>query len=83
MLLILFGLIFFYAAVGVYWILGILENHVSPSVLIAMAGACGLILLFAIMSGDGASNVILLGGNILFPSLLIGWRIGDAVRSNV
>jgi curved DNA-binding protein CbpA len=82
-LLILFGMIFFYAAVAVYWILSILENHVSPSVLITFAGACGLILLFATMAGDGAANVILLGGNILFPSLLVGWRIGDAVRSTV
>src|SRR5205823_2054765 len=82
-LLILFSLIFFYASVIVYWMLSVRERHVSPSVLISFAGACGLMLLFAVVSGDGAANVLLLGGNILFPTLLVGWRIGDAVRANV
>lgn len=81
----LFALVWFYASFLVYLGIAVKRNRFSPSVLRIYAAAVGLMLLFAMIyhpagSNGAAQQVFLFSGNLLFPSLLFGWVLGDSFR---
>lgn len=80
LLLMLFTFISFYIAAGVYILSGWLQESLSKSVMKAYGAAIILILIVASAYQPGRGEVLLLGGNIAFPSILIGWSIGDLFK---
>ena len=85
-----FALVWFYASLLVYIGIAVAKNRLSLSIL----RAYGLTLLLTTLFGfffqsgahdnaNGASGLLqtlAFGGNILFPALLFGWAVGDALR---
>lgn len=85
-LLSLFALVWFYASFIIYLVIGTVQNRTSHSVLRAYAVTFLLTLVFAWLYhplGNAPASpwmTALFGGNILFPTVLLGWKIGDALR---
>jgi curved DNA-binding protein CbpA len=83
--LVFFSLLWFYASVLVYFGIAFARNKFSASVLRVYGVALFQIILFAaLFRPDRAPNagmqMALWGGNILFPAMLFGWAVGDAIR---
>lgn len=75
------SLIFFYGAALVYFIASVMQESYSRSVALTIAAAMILIVLFALVYSPGSQvSLILFGGNIIFPSLIVGWVSADGVR---
>ncbi|HZP81437.1 MAG TPA: DnaJ domain-containing protein [Chthonomonadaceae bacterium] len=86
-LLTLFALVNFYISLLVYGIIGYAQNRISPSILRAYGTVLLLIGLFTFLYVPGAQEypypnpmTALFSGNILFPTVLLGWAIGDLLR---
>ncbi len=79
-LLALFSVIWFYAAFLIYIGIGFARNRFSPSVMRAFGLTIFLILLHAGLHTNSAMNTLLFGGNVLLPTVLFGWAVGDAFR---
>lgn len=79
-MLVVFSLLFFYAAVAAYVMVASRDRYLSPSVLIAFGLTCMTVFALAVACGDGAFNVLLFGGNLVLPSLIFGWKLGQSVR---
>lgn len=80
LLLMFFSLFCFYFAVAIYLLIGTLHESISKSVLVSFAAAGILTAAGAVAFSHGSGQVLLLGGNIAFLSVLIGWGIGDLFR---
>ena len=80
MILLVFNLFNFYLAVGIYSVIGLIQESMSKSVLGAFAAVFMLVLLASIVYGADRSQVLLFGGNVVFPAVLFGWAIGDMFR---
>ena len=84
----LLSLVWFFVSLLAYIVVGITQNRVSASVLRAYGLALLLnvvfILLYHPVEGlpDGGVSVptAMFAGNLLFPSILFGWKIGDTLR---
>ena len=87
-LLTLFALVWFGASLLAYVVVAVTQNRVSPSVLRAYALTFFLnvlvVSLYRPLNGDPAVGfsvaALIFGGNLLFPTILLGWRVGDGVR---
>jgi tetratricopeptide (TPR) repeat protein len=82
-----FALVFFYASFLVYVGIALAKNRFSLSILRAYGMTLLLTVLFAILYlppsyPQGGIQVAALGGNLLFPAILFGWAVGDALRLN-
>ena len=85
-----FALLWFYASLLVYIGIAVAKNRLSLSILRAYGLTLILTALFAFFyqSGyhDGPSEnsawlqALAWGGNIMFPCVLFGWAVGDALR---
>lgn len=80
LILLIFNVFNFYLAAAVYTIIGLAQDSISKSVFSALSAVVGCMVLCALMYPIGASQVMLFGGNMVFPGLLIGWMIGDMFR---
>ena len=81
----LFAIIWFYGSFLVYIGISATRNRFSPSILRAYAVTLGLVVLFTlayhpISTANVSLAAPLLAGNLLFPAVLFGWRLGDAFR---
>lgn len=79
--LLLTGLLSFYLAIASYAVIAIFEEHVSWSVVKAFTASALLVTALAIVLSDHYAKVALWGGNVVFPSLLVGWSLGSMGRS--
>ena len=87
-LLTLFALVWFGASLLAYVVVAVTQNRVSPSVLRAYALTFFLsvvaVCLYHPLNGDPAGNfsvmALVFGGNLLFPTILLGWKAGDRLR---
>ncbi|HZO88941.1 MAG TPA: DnaJ domain-containing protein [Chthonomonadaceae bacterium] len=84
-ILILFSVVWFYLSLIVYMGIAVARNRISPSILRAYATTVILTGIFAgLYNPTGAPNgwiqAAIFGGNAVFPSVLLGWAIGDAIR---
>jgi tetratricopeptide (TPR) repeat protein len=77
------GLVFFWAAPGFYAIVAFLDEHISLSVVMALA-VCGAVTagLGAVAPAEGRRAVLLWGGNFVFFGFLCGWLFGS-IRARV
>ena len=85
-----FALLWFYASLLVYIGIAVAKNRLSLSILRAYGLTLILTALFAFFyqsgyhDGPGENSAWLqalaLGGNIMFPAVLFGWAVGDALR---
>ncbi len=72
---------FFPGAAAFYLVMGLLQNSLSRSVIIAFTFAAGIVGLASLMYLPQArGQVLLFGGNVSFLSILIGWYVGAAFR---
>jgi tetratricopeptide (TPR) repeat protein len=78
--LLLFNLFSFYVAVGIYVIVGLIQDSLSKSVLKSFAATFALVLIAAMVYGSGGAQVLTFGGNVAFPAVLFGWAVGDMFR---
>ncbi len=85
-----FAMLWFYASLLVYIGIAVAKNRLSLSILRAYGLTLFLTALFAFFyqsSGrDGSAEssgwlqTLALGGNVMFPAVLFGWAVGDALR---
>ncbi len=81
LILIIFNFFSFYLAVGIYVLIGVVQESVSKSVIKAFVATFVVILLASVIYLPGQSQVLLFGGNVVFPALLFGWAVGDMFRT--
>lgn len=80
LVLLIFNVFNFYLAAVVYVIIGLTQDSISKSVFTALAAVAGCAVACGIAYPPGWSQVMLFGGNVIFPGLLIGWMFGDMFR---
>lgn len=78
--LIIFNLFSFYLAAAVYIVIGLVQESLSKSVMKALLATFCLVALASLIYWPGRIQVLLFGGNVMFPALLLGWAIGDMFR---
>ena len=84
-LLVLFSLVSFYLSLTVYLFIALVKSRFSRSIfrvyamVLLLAGAFALAYQPA-NAHSSEMQVFLFGGNLLFPTALLGWAIGDAIR---
>jgi curved DNA-binding protein CbpA len=83
--LLLFALVWFYLSLIVYIGIGIAKDRISPSILRLYGAVIVLTVMFACLyKPDGAPNATLqaaaFSGNVLLPTMMLGWAVGDVVR---
>ncbi|MBX3112860.1 MAG: DnaJ domain-containing protein [Fimbriimonadaceae bacterium] len=80
----LLSLACFWASVSAYWVVGAGQKAFNPSLSRLLGGSvAALVVVVAFTlarSGAAAGQVFLLGGNLLFPSALVGWGLADVFR---
>ena len=86
-ILTLFAIIWFYASLLVFLGIGLSRNRLSVSVLRVYGATLVLIALAAMLTtphgqtwGYESILIALFSGNVLFPTLLVGWATGDSIR---
>jgi len=80
LVLLIFNVFNFYLAAAIYTIIGLVQDSISKSVFAALSAVVGCIIMCAVVYPSGASQVMIFGGNVVFPGLLFGWMIGDMFR---
>ena len=81
LLLLLGSGLFFLGAAAFYIIVGFAQGSLSRSVMTVFACVTAVVLIAALMYNDEAvKQVLLLGGNVSFVPMLIGWYLGGAFR---
>ncbi|MBP6963131.1 MAG: J domain-containing protein [Armatimonadetes bacterium] len=80
LLLILFSLFNFYAAVVIYVLGGIIQDAMSSSVMKSFVATALVVVVVAVFFPVGARQVLIWGGNLVFPAMLLGWALGDMVK---
>ncbi len=84
LLIIVLGLIFFWAAAVVHLVLALLQEALTVSLLRLYGVIAFVTLLFAVCwsthNNDGLAQTLLLGGNIVFIGCVVGWLLGDFFR---
>jgi curved DNA-binding protein CbpA len=78
--LVFFSLVWFYASLSLYLLIGYLQETTSRSVLRAFGASFCLIALFMLARPDSAVNLLLFGGNIIFAAYVMGWMLGDTFQ---
>ncbi len=80
----LISLVCYWAALAAYWVVGAGQRAFNPSLSRLFAGATaalGVMVAFSwARDGAAAGQVFLLGGNVLYPSALVGWGLADVFR---
>lgn len=74
------ALLFYPLALLAYIPVAYRQASVSRSVLTVFAAAFFLVLGFTFADPRAQTETLLLGGNVLFPTLIVGWFIGDLFR---
>lgn len=80
-----FSIVLFYLSAAVFVGIGLIYGKLSTSLLRAYLATAFLVGVFSLIASDanarfGVVPVAVFVGNALFPSLLVGWSIGDAIR---
>ena len=86
LLVIVLGLIFFWAAAAIHLAIALIQEALTPSLLRLYGVIAFVTALFAICwstpSNGGAGQTLLLGGNIIFIGFIVGWLLGDFFRAD-
>jgi tetratricopeptide (TPR) repeat protein len=80
MILLGFNFLSFYLAAVTYILVGIVQESLSKSIMYALGTTFGLVLAASLAYSPGPTQVLLFGGNVVLPALLVGWGIGDLFR---
>ncbi len=80
LILVILNLFSFYVAAGIYLLAGVVQDGISRSVMKAFVATVCLLALIGMLYPSGSSQVLVWGGNLVFPALLFGWAVGDMVR---
>jgi hypothetical protein len=83
LLLFLVGGLFFYLAVGIYLLIGALQESFSRSLMRVFVATFLVICCMAMMLSpqvEVGRQILLFGGNVVFLSMLVGWLLGDFFR---
>jgi hypothetical protein len=83
LLLFLTGGLFFYLAVGLYLLIGALQESFSRSLLRVFVATFLIICCLAVLVSPDVAlgrQLMLFGGNVVFLSMLLGWLLGDFFR---
>ena len=75
--LLVFSAVFFYAAAGATLIVNFLQGTSSRSLACVFGAVTAITLLAGLMYEPGRAQVALFGGNIAFPSAVVGWYVGS------
>lgn len=80
LIMIVMNLFSFYIAALMYFVIGIVQESLSKSVLKALGIVVVLTFGIALSYPTGTPQVLIFGGNVVFPAMLVGWGIGDICR---
>ncbi|MCC6445683.1 MAG: DnaJ domain-containing protein [Armatimonadetes bacterium] len=79
--LIVISVVLFYAALVVFILISVAQQHFSRSLSTVFSIAFILVLGLTIAYSPGNEQEVLVwGGNIVFPSMIVGWFLGDFFR---
>jgi hypothetical protein len=83
--LVIFSFFSFYASLLVYIGIAFARNRMSASILRVYGLALFQVVLFALLYHPdraplAAVQAAIWAGNFLFPTMLFGWAVGDAIR---
>jgi curved DNA-binding protein CbpA len=79
---VLFGGLFFYLSLFCYLAVGVAQDMFSRSLGMIYGATVVLLLIFSLVYTQGTPQVALLGGNVIFLSMMCGWFVGDIFRPN-
>ena len=76
------GALFFWAAALVHIAVAVVQEALTPSLLKLYGTVAILTGLFAMVwtADSGPQHTLLLGGNVIFVSFVVGWLLGDFFR---
>ncbi|MDH7568112.1 MAG: DnaJ domain-containing protein [Armatimonadota bacterium] len=80
-LVLLVSLIFYPLAVFFYVVNAIMQESASTGMVRLLLVCTGTVVLFALALPEAAPQTLLFGGNVLFPSLLLGCLLAGMVRA--
>src|SRR5207247_4431255 len=81
LLLFVTSAICFYIAGFIYIVFALMQDSFSSSVLKVFFATLALVCLVALLVPPAAKGqILLLGGNVIFLSMLVGWLFGDLFR---
>ncbi len=80
LILVILNFFNFYLAVGVYTLAGIMQDAISGSVMKAFLATGCLLVVIGALYPLGFGEVMVWGGNLVFPAMLGGWALGDMVK---
>jgi len=71
------SLISIYLGLAFYFVIALLQEHLSPSILKAFAATFACVALYAVLAPVVWKTTVLFGGNFLFLALVMGWLFGS------
>ena len=80
LILVLLNIFAFYAAAGIYIVAALVQDSVSASVIKSFVATVLVLALVGLIYPPGTREVLVWGGNLVFPALLFGWAVGDFVK---
>jgi hypothetical protein len=83
LLLFLTGGLFFFLAVGLYLLIGALQESFSRSLMRVFVATFLIICCLGVLVSPDVGlgrQILLFGGNVVFLSMLLGWLLGDFFR---
>ena len=79
----LLSVVFFYGAAAFYLLVAVVQEHASSSVMRVLGAVVGIVLLAAVMYAPARPEVLLFGGNVVFPAMVGGWYLGQFMKPGV
>ncbi len=80
LILVLLNIFAFYAAAGIYIVAALVQDSVSASVIKSFVATVCVLVLVGLIYPPGTREVLVWGGNLVFPALLFGWAVGDFIK---
>lgn len=80
LVLMMFSPVFFLAAAVYYLIFGFAQQSISMSVVKVLIAASAIVLIAALVYPLDKASILLLGGNVAFSGMLVGWYVGSIAR---
>ncbi len=81
LLLVITGPLFFPAAAIVYLVFAFIQNALSKSIVTVLTVATVVTTITALLYPPATKSILLLGGNIAFVGVMIGWTLGSILTA--
>jgi len=80
---VLLSVVLFYGAAAFYLLVAAFQERVSRSVLRLCAAVIAIAVFAAAMYVPARGQVLLYGGNVVFPAMVAGWYVGEFIKPGI